>query len=172
MSWPHAGTATNAGVWSKLTFRLNGRGDTCAYTRHPSACSWWACSMMRSARDGSRLFWASWFHVHDTPRRAAPARHPVDVDELAVDLLDPGQELEHARVTGRAAEHSMSARNSSSSAARLGTALPCRSWSTNDVDEPERPGGQRVGEHRREALPLLGGGGALPRLVAHHVQRT
>ena len=35
--------------------------------------------------------------------------------------------------------------------------------------EPERPGGQRVGEHRHQPRPLLGGGGALPRLVAHHV---
>ena len=34
----------------------------------PSACSRCACSIKRSAREGSRLFCASWFQVHATPR--------------------------------------------------------------------------------------------------------
>ena len=36
---------------------------------------------------------------------AAPARDPLDVVELTVDVLDPGQELEHPCAARRAAEH-------------------------------------------------------------------
>ena len=35
--------------------------------------------------------------------------------------------------------------------------------------QPERAGRERVGEHRGEPVALVGRGGAVPRLVAHHV---
>ena len=170
MSRPHAGTATNAGVWSKLTFRLNGRGDTCAYTRQPSAWSAWACSMMRSrARRVAAVLGQLVPGARDA-RRAAPPGHPVDVDELAVDLLDPRAGTRApGRDRARAPSTSMSARSSSSSAARLGTAWPWRSWSTNDVDSPSAPAASESASTAASCGALVGGGGAVPRLVAHHV---
>ena len=62
--------------------------------------------MMRSARnDGSRPFSASWFQVHATPAAPHQRVNPVDVEQLAVDLLDPREELQDVCVPRRVAEH-------------------------------------------------------------------
>ena len=156
ISRPHAGTATNAGVWSKLTLRLNGRGETCANTRQPSACSTCACSMMRSARDGSRLFSASWFQVHATP--AAPHQRATRSmsTQLAVDLLDPGEELEDACVARRAAEHLDERAELVVVGGAAGHRVPVPVLVDERRRQAEGAGRERVGEHRGHPVALLG----------------
>ena len=170
MSRPHAGMATNAGVWSKLTLRLNGRGDTCAYTRQPSAWSACACSMMRSARVGSRLFSASWFQVHATPR--APhqrATRSMSTSWRSISLIQ-GRNSSTPRAAGRAAEHV----DERAQLVVVGGAARHRVRVAVLVDErrrqAERAGGERSRRAPRPAASRSSGGrGALPRLVAHHV---
>ena len=103
------------------------------------------------------------------PGRAAPPRHAVDVDELTVELLDPGQELEHAGVPGRTAEHL----DQGAQLVVVGGATRHCVTVTVLVDErgrqAERAGGERLGQHLRQLRPLVGRGGAGPGVVAHHV---
>ena len=63
----------------------------------------------------------------------------------------------------------MSARSSSSSAARLGTACPCRSWSMNDVESPRAPAASESASTAAIRSRSSGRARAVPRLVAHHV---
>jgi len=102
-------------------------------------------------------------------RRAAPARHAVDVGELALGLLDPGQELEHAWVRGRAPEHV----DERAELVVVGGAARHRIGVAVLIDErrrqAERAGRERIGQHRGELRALVGGRGAVPGVVAHHV---